>query len=182
MNVIRTNIDDLVVFEPKVMGDKRGYFFESYNKNIHFDKGFDIEWIQDNEAYSEKGVLRGLHYQTYPQGQTKLVRVAHGEVLDVVVDIRKHSKTFGKSFSLILSGTNKKQLLVPKGFAHGYVVLSPTAIFLYKVDNGYNPKNEEGIKYDDPVLRIDWILPENEIILSEKDKTNPIFENHIPYQ
>jgi len=181
MNIIKTNIDDLVVFEPQVWGDHRGYFFESYNKNTFLEKGYDFNWIQDNEAYSERGVLRGLHYQKAPFGQTKLVRVAYGEVLDVVVDIRKESKTYGRSFSIILSGTNKKQLLVPKGFAHGYVVLSPTALFLYKVDNPYNASEEEGIHYNDSSLDIDWILPENEIRLSDKDKKNPSFENHIPY-
>ncbi len=181
MNVIKTNIDDLIVFEPQVWGDQRGYFFESYNKNTLSEKGIDIDWIQDNEAYSERGVLRGLHYQKAPYGQTKLVRVAHGEVLDVVVDIRKQSKTYGKSFSIILSGTNKKQLLVPKGFAHGYVVLSQTALFLYKVDSPYNAAQEEGIQYNDSTLDINWILRDDEIRLSEKDKLNPSFENHIPY-
>lgn len=182
MNVIKTNIDDLIVFEPKVWGDERGYFFESYNKKALIEKGFDFDWIQDNEAFSERGVLRGLHYQKAPFGQTKLVRVAFGEVLDVVVDIRKKSRTFGMSFSIILSGTNKKQLLVPRGFAHGYVVLSPTALFLYKVDNTYISAEEEGIKYDDASLDIDWILPSSELILSEKDKKNPFFDNHIPYE
>ncbi len=182
MNVIKTNIDDLIVFEPKIWGDRRGYFFESFSQKTFFDKGFDFNWIQDNEAFSERGVLRGLHYQKAPFGQTKLVRVAHGEVLDVVVDIRKHSKTFGKSFSIILSGTNKKQLLVPRGFAHGYVVLSPTALFLYKVDHIYNFEAEEGISFDDPALGVDWILPAEEIILSDKDKVNPKLENYIPYE
>lgn len=181
MNVIKTNIDDLVVFEPKVWGDQRGYFFESYNEKTLQELGYDFNWIQDNEAFSERGVLRGLHYQRDPFGQTKLVRVAHGEVLDVVVDIRKESKTFGKSFSIILSGTNKKQLLVPKGFAHGYIVLSPTALFLYKVDNAYNFEAEEGISFDDPALGVDWILSTDEIILSDKDQGNPTLANHIPY-
>ena len=181
MNVIRTNIDDLIVFEPKVWGDERGYFFESFSKNAMKAEGFDHEWIQDNEAFSERGVLRGLHYQKAPFGQTKLVRVASGEVLDVVVDIRKKSKTYGKSFSIILSGSNKKQLLVPKGFAHGYVVISPTALFLYKVDNVYNPDMEEGIKFDDPNLGINWILPMDEMVLSNKDMLLPEFENHVPY-
>lgn len=182
MNVIKTDIEDLVVFEPKVWGDERGYFFESYNKKGQIEKGFDFNWIQDNEAFSERGVLRGLHYQKAPYGQAKLVRVAFGEVLDVAVDIRRNSKTFGKSFSIILSGTNKKQLLVPRGFAHGYVVLSPTALFLYKVDNTYLTAEEEGIRYDDPSLDIDWILPSSELILSKKDKLNPYFENYIPYE
>jgi len=182
MKVIETNIEDLVVFEPKVWGDDRGYFFESYNENTLLEKGFDFNWIQDNEAFSERGVLRGLHYQVAPYGQTKLVRVTQGEVLDVVVDIRRGSKTYGKAFSVILSGTNKKQLLVPKGFAHGYIVLSPSALFLYKVDGAYSAENEAGIKWDDPQLGIDWILPSSEIILSDKDQENPSFEQHVPYE
>lgn len=182
MNIIKTNIDDLVVFEPKVWGDERGYFYESYNKESLIEKGYDFNWIQDNEAFSERGVLRGLHYQKAPFGQAKLVRVAYGEVLDVVVDIRQESKTFGKSFSIILSGTNKKQLLVPRGFAHGYVVLSPKALFLYKVDNAYVSSAEEGIKYDDPNLNIDWILSSSELLLSDKDNKNPFFKNYIPYE
>lgn len=182
MNVLETNMEGLVVFEPKVWGDERGYFFESYNQRLLKEKGIDLNWIQDNEAFSRKGALRGLHYQKAPYGQAKLVRVAYGEVLDVVVDIRKNSKTFGKTFSLVLSGTNKKQLLVPKGFAHGYVVLSDTALFLYKVDNYYNVEAEEGIFYNDPKLAIDWILPVNDLIVSEKDSKNPIFDNHIPYE
>ena len=182
MNVIKTNIDDLLVLEPKVWGDNRGYFFESYNKKAQLENGVDLNWIQDNEAFSERGVLRGLHYQTAPHGQSKLVRVAHGEVLDVVVDIRRESKTYGKTFSIILSGTNKKQLLVPRGFAHGYVVLSPTALFLYKVDGAYNFDAEEGIMYNDPELNIDWIIPQHEIVLSEKDQKNQSFSEHIPYE
>lgn len=182
MNVIKTNIDGLVVFEPKVWGDERGYFFESYNEKKLLEMGYQYNWIQDNEAYSERGVLRGLHYQKAPYGQSKLVRVAFGEVLDVAVDLRKNSKTFGETFSLILSGTNKKQLLVPKGFAHGYVVLSATALFLYKVDNAYNAEEEEGVRFNDAALGIDWIIPTSDIILSPKDKENPSFENHIPYE
>jgi dTDP-4-dehydrorhamnose 3,5-epimerase len=182
MKVINTNIEDLVVFEPEVWGDQRGYFFESYNKKTLHDQGFEFNWIQDNEAFSQKGVLRGLHYQKAPFGQTKLVRVAYGEVLDVVVDIRKKSKSYGQSFSVILSGSNKKQLLVPKGFAHGYVVLSETALFLYKVDGPYRSDQEEGIKFDDPYLGIDWILPADQLILSNKDMMNPFFEQHVPYE
>ncbi|MEM9545450.1 MAG: dTDP-4-dehydrorhamnose 3,5-epimerase [Bacteroidota bacterium] len=182
MNVIKTNIEDLLVFEPKVWGDERGYFFESYNMSTLKENGLAFDWVQDNESFSEKGVLRGLHYQLPPFGQTKLVRVAYGEVLDVVVDIRIGSKTFGKTFSIILSGTNKKQLLVPRGFAHGYVVLSPTALFLYKVDNVYNAESDAGIRFDDPDLGIDWILPSNEVVQSKKDMANPFFANHIPYK
>jgi dTDP-4-dehydrorhamnose 3,5-epimerase len=181
VRIIKTNIEDLLVFEPEVWGDERGYFFETYNKKTLRKEGLDFHWIQDNEAFSKRGVLRGLHYQTAPYGQTKLVRVGFGEVLDVAVDIRKTSKTYGKAFSIILSGTNKKQLLVPKGFAHGYIVLSPSALFLYKVDNNYHKEKEEGIKFDDPKLNIDWILSKDEIQLSDKDKLLPNFANHNPY-
>jgi len=181
MNIIKTKLSDLLVIEPKVWGDDRGYFFESYSKSLLAKEGLEFEWIQDNEAYSEKGVLRGLHYQKDPMAQTKLVRVAKGEVLDVVVDIRPKSPTYGESFSIILSGTNKKQLLVPKGFAHGYVVLSDRALFLYKVDNPYSKEHEAGIKFDDPALGIDWILSKETLKLSEKDKVQPLFENHEPF-
>ncbi len=182
MKVIKTNFEDLFVIEPVIWGDSRGYFFESYNQHKYIENGLRFDWIQDNESFSSRGVLRGLHYQLPPFAQTKLVRVAHGEVLDVVVDIRKESKTYGKSFSVILSGTNKKQLLVPKGFAHGYVVLSPSALFLYKVDNVYSAESEAGIRFDDPDLAIDWILPSSEIIQSEKDAANSSFANHVPFE
>ena len=182
MKVTKTKFEGLLVLEPKVWGDDRGYFFESYNKNTLEQLGIQFNWMQDNEAFSEKGVLRGLHYQTPPYQQTKLVRVSKGEVLDVVVDLRKDSSTYGKSFSVILSGTNKKQLLVPSGFAHGYIVLSNTALFLYKVDNAYNFEAEEGISFDDPALEIDWILPKESLKLSQKDQNNPLFVDHVPYQ
>lgn len=181
MNIIKTNFEDLLVIEPKVWGDDRGYFFESYKKEAFKAYGIDYDFIQDNEAYSERGVLRGLHYQMEPNAQTKLVRVAHGEVLDVVVDIRTQSATYGKTFSIILSGTNKKQLLVPKGFAHGYVVLSHDALFLYKVDNPYSLENERGIRFDDPTLDIDWILDKKEFITSAKDQNQPLFGDHDIY-
>ncbi len=182
MNITKTKFEGLFVIEPKVWGDDRGYFFESFKKESMEEVGVDIDWIQDNEAFSEKGVLRGLHYQLPPAAQTKLVRVAQGEVLDIVVDIRPSSKTYGKSFSIVLSGSNKKQLLVPKGFAHGYVVLSDTALFLYKVDNPYSKEMEAGIKYDDATLNIDWKLPSSELILSDKDKEQPSFGNHKTYE
>jgi len=181
MNIIETKFADLLVIEPQVWGDERGYFFESFKKDSLINHGVDIDWVQDNEAFSERGVLRGLHYQLEPKAQSKLVRVVHGEVLDIVLDIRPDSKTFGKSFSIILSGSNKKQLLVPKGFAHGYIVLSETALFLYKVDNPYSQELEAGIKFDDPKLNIDWILPVTELKLSDKDKTQPSFDNHKPF-
>ncbi len=181
MNITKTDFDGLLIIEPKVWGDDRGYFLESFSKENLEDRGLYYNWLQDNEAFSEKGVFRGLHYQLEPKGQTKLVRVVQGGVLDVVVDIRKESKTYGKHFSILLSSENKKQLLVPKGFAHGYIVLSDTALFLYKVDNLYCPKSERGIKYNDPALGIDWKLSTDLHITSEKDKSQPVFEEHEPY-
>ena len=181
MKIIKTNFEGLLVIEPKVWGDERGYFFESFKKEALAEAGYKFDWIQDNESYSQRGVLRGLHYQVGSTAQTKLVRVLKGEVLDVVVDIRPNSETYGQSFSLVLSGTNKKQLLVPKGFAHGYVVLSDHAYFLYKVDNPYSKDDEAGIKYDDPKLGIDWLLKTEEIQTSVKDKDQPLFGDHVPY-
>ena len=166
-----------MVIEPKVHADVRGYFFESYNKENFTDYGLDYNFIQDNEAKSQKGVLRGLHFQNPPYTQTKLIRVIEGEILDVVVDLRKSSSTYGQSFSLILSDENKKQLLVPKGFAHGYIVLSDEAIVAYKVDEKYMPPSENGIIWNDDFLNINWILEENDIKLSEKDKQLNSFTN-----
>lgn len=176
MKVIDTPIKDLKVLEPKVWGDHRGYFFESWNKQVMEDAGLCYDWIQDNEALSSKGVLRGLHYQQGAAGQAKLVRVAEGMVQDVVVDIREKSETYGQSFSIMLSAENKKQLLIPRGFAHGYLVVSDTAKFLYKVDNVYDPKAENGIRYDDPTLSIDWQLPTNNLLISDKDKILPFLK------
>lgn len=174
----QTDIDGLIVFAPKVWGDDRGYFFESYNEKIFAQAGIDAQFIQDNQARSTKGVLRGLHYQIGDFAQAKLVRVLEGEVLDVVVDIRTDSPTYGQSFSILLSSQNKKQLFVPRGFAHGYVVLSETAEFFYKVDNWYAKESEGGIRWDDPQLKIDWQMDHTEIQLSEKDKILPIFGSH----
>lgn len=174
----QTDIDGLIVFAPKVWGDDRGYFFESYNEKIFAQAGIDAQFIQDNQARSTKGVLRGLHYQIGDFAQAKLVRVLEGEVLDVVVDIRTDSPTYGQSFSILLSSQNKKQLFVPRGFAHGYVVLSETAEFFYKVDNWYAKESEGGIRWDDPQLKIDWQMDHAEIQLSEKDKILPIFGSH----
>ncbi len=177
-----TPIDDLLVFEPKVWEDERGYFFESFNQNAFDDFGLNVNFVQDNQAKSTYGVLRGLHYQKAPYGQAKLVRVLQGKVLDVAVDIRKDSKTFGQHYTIILSAENKKQLFVPRGFAHGYVVLSETAEFFYKCDNFYNKSAEGGIRYDDERLNIDWNLDLNKAILSEKDTILPRFGEHIPYE
>ena len=177
MSFISTFLPGLLIFEPKVWEDSRGYFFERYNKNEFSMAGKDIIFVQDNQASSEYGVIRGLHYQLSPFAQTKLIRVLSGNILDVAVDIRKTSPTYGKVFTIELSAENKKQLLVPKGFAHGYSVLSKTAEVFYKCDEFYNKQTEGGIRYDDPVLNIDWQIPENKRIISAKDKVYPgIFE------
>ncbi len=168
-----TGFPDLYVFEPVVHKDDRGYFFESYNANTLRDGGIDIKFVQDNQARSTYGVLRGLHYQLHPHAQTKLIRALEGRILDVVVDIRKGSPTYGKVFSIELSAENKLQLLVPQGFAHGYSVLSPTAEVMYKCDNFYHKASEGGIRYDDPALNIDWGFPLSDAVISAKDVVLP---------
>lgn len=180
MTVTQTHLQGCFIIEPKVFEDSRGYFFENFNQSS-FNKliNEEIQFVQDNESLSSKGVLRGLHYQTGHHAQAKLVRVIKGSVLDVVVDIRKDSKTFGEQFSMELSELNKTQLFIPKGFAHGFIVLSDSTIFSYKCDNYYNKASEGGIIYNDATLNIDWKLPEDEIIISEKDKVLPNFENAI---
>jgi dTDP-4-dehydrorhamnose 3,5-epimerase len=182
MNIIETAFDGVLVLEPKIWHDERGYFYESYNSNVLASKDVKITWVQDNEAKSTKGVLRGLHYQLPPYAQSKLVRVIQGEVLDVIVDVRPNSKTFGEHLTIILSHTNFKQLLIPAGFAHGYIVLSETAVFAYKCDNYYNKSSEGGIKYDDPHLGIDWILPKELHIISDKDLILPSLNDHQRFQ
>lgn len=181
MEVQNTEISGLQIIKPAVFEDHRGYFFESYNRKKLLAKGIEQEFIQDNEARSERGVLRGLHYQYPPHGQAKLVRVVHGSVFDVAVDIRPHSDTCGQWKGIFLSGENKKQFLVPRGFAHGYLVLSEEAVFAYKCDGYYAPDYEGGIRYDDPSLDIEWPLPEDEINLSEKDGQLPSFGAHKPF-
>jgi dTDP-4-dehydrorhamnose 3,5-epimerase len=176
MTITKTNFDGVWVIEPKVWYDDRGYFYESYNDAVFHDAGLHFDWVQDNEAKSTKGVLRGLHFQKTTYAQTKLVRVVQGEVLDVIVDLRKDSQTYGQHLSIILSSKNFKQLLVPRGFAHGYVVLSDEAIFSYKCDNFYSKEAEAGIKYDDPDLNIDWILSEDLHLISPKDQVLPYFK------
>jgi len=172
MKFTRTKISDVVIIEPKVFGDNRGYFVETFRADkLEEFLGYKINFCQDNESKSSRGVLRGLHYQLHPAAQTKLVRVIKGRVLDVAVDIRKGSPTFGKHVAVELSGENKKQLLVPRGFAHGFVVLEDDTIFAYKVDNYYSPENDRGIAFNDPSLNIDWILSYNELKLSKKDKS-----------
>lgn len=178
MNIIQTRIKDLFIIEPRVFADDRGYFYESFNLQKWPKDAPQHPFVQDNEAFSERGVLRGLHYQIPPFAQSKLVRVISGEVLDVVVDIRPESETYGKTYSVILSGENKRQMYVPRGFAHGYVVLSETAIFSYKCDNYYSKEHEGGILYNDPTLAIDWKIDLNDVELSEKDKVQPLFGQH----
>ena len=177
MNLRKTKIEGLVILKPTIFKDKRGYFIESYNlMSINKFLG-NINFLQDNESESSRGVLRGLHYQTGVHAQAKLVRIIEGNALDVVVDIRPSSETFGEHFSIELSGENKKQLFIPRGFAHGFIVLSDTAIFSYKCDNLYNKASEGGIIYNDPKLAIDWQLPEKEFIVSEKDIILPTLDN-----
>jgi dTDP-4-dehydrorhamnose 3,5-epimerase len=179
MPFIKTDFPGLLIFEPKVFEDKRGYFYESYNENIFLTEGITIKFVQDNQAQSSYGVLRGLHYQLAPYAQTKLIRALSGSILDVVVDIRKGSPTYGKVFTIELSAANKKQLLVPKGFAHGYSVLTQTAEVFYKCDAFYNKETEGGIMYNDPILNIEWQIPADKTIVSEKDVLLPGINNCI---
>ncbi len=174
MNIIQTAIPDVVIIEPKVFGDSRGYFSETYKADIFLSKVCNTTFVQDNESKSKYGVLRGLHYQLPPFAQSKLVRVIIGKVLDVAVDIRKGSPTFGKYVAIELSDENKRQLFVPRGFAHGFVVLSDEAIFQYKVDNTYSPQSESSIRFDS--LDIDWMVAAKDLLLSDKDKQAPAFE------
>lgn len=175
MKKIETEIKDLFVLEPAVFKDNRGYFFESYNEKKFFDLGLNYKFIQDNESFSEYGTLRGLHLQKGEFAQAKLVRVIQGEVLDVAVDVRRNSETFGKHVAVRLSAENKRMLMIPRGFAHGFVVLSPTAVFSYKCDNLYQPAAEAGIMYNDPTLNIDWLIEASEMKLSAKDLANKKF-------
>ncbi len=177
MKVFETAIAGLMIIEPKVFEDQRGYFFESYSKKELFESGIDVEFVQDNQSLSSYGVIRGLHYQLAPYAQTKLVRVIYGKVLDVAVDLRQGSLTFGHSMGIEISAENKKQILIPPGFAHGFVVLSEKAIFSYKCDRYYNPEYERGISLRDPGLNIDWHIPSKNFIISEKDKILPAFSD-----
>jgi len=179
MNLIKTTLDGLVVLKPIIIKDRRGYFMESYHKK-HTNKLIgNVKFVQDNESKSSRGVLRGLHFQNPPYAQAKLVRCLKGSVLDVALDLRKDSKTYGCFETTLLSEENKNQLFIPKGFAHGFVVLSETAIFSYKVDNYYNSDSESGILWNDPDLKIDWKTPKDEIIISEKDKKLSTFNNFV---
>ena len=177
MNITKTYIPDLLIIEPKVFEDDRGYLFESYNKEKYKESGIHFNFVQDNQSKSTYGVLRGLHYQLAPYSQTKLVRVLQGEILDIAVDIRKNSPTYGKWIKVLLSDQNKKQLLIPKGFAHGFSVLSQNAVVFYKSDEPYNPSSERGIIFNDIKLNIDWGIPLDVAIISSKDKGLPSFEN-----
>ncbi len=189
MTFTKTDISDVVIIKPKVHGDERGYFMETFRADkLEEFLGYKINFTQDNESKSSLGVLRGLHYQLPPNAQTKLVRVIQGRVLDVAVDIRKNSPTFGRHVAVELSSDNKKQLLVPRGFAHGFVVLENDTVFAYKVDGYYSANSDRGIAFDDKALGIDWIVPKKKLILSDKDKkqptllqTNDLFEYGINY-
>ncbi|MFN3752790.1 dTDP-4-dehydrorhamnose 3,5-epimerase [Flavobacterium sp.] len=178
MNFIPTKLEGCFIIEPKIILDERGYFMESFNERIFRNGvGQEIHFVQDNQSYSSKGVLRGLHYQTGEHAQAKLVRVLQGEVLDVAVDIRPYSPTFGQYESVVLSGDNQRQFFVPRGFAHGFLVLSNTATFFYKCDNFYNKESEGGIIYNDKTINIDWDFPSENLIVSDKDKIQPTIEN-----
>lgn len=174
MNVIKTDIEGVVIIEPKVFGDHRGYFFESFNaRDFEAQTGQKIDFVQDNESKSCYGVVRGLHFQKGDKAQSKLVRVVSGAVLDVAVDVRPDSPTFGKYVSVELTAENHRQFFIPKGFAHGFAVLSPEAVFQYKCDEFYCPEAEGAIAWDDPDLAIDWRIPAEDVVLSEKDKKQP---------
>jgi len=178
MQFTRTKIEDVVIIEPKVHGDERGYFVEIFRQDkLEAFLGFKVNFCQDNESKSSRGVLRGLHYQLSPASQTKLVRVIQGSVLDVAVDIRKGSPTFGQHVAVKLTAENKKQLFVPRGFAHGFVVLEDDTVFAYKVDNYYSPENDRGVRFSDEAIGIDWGIDISELNLSEKDTKQPLLEN-----
>lgn len=180
MEILKTPLKDCFIIKPNVFKDERGLFYETYNEKT-FKKytGLDVDFVQDNQSASTKGVLRGLHFQRGEMAQAKLVRVVKGKVLDIVVDIRKESKTFGQSFSIVLDDVNHLQLFVPRGFAHGFITLSENSVFAYKCDNFYDKASEGGIIYNDATLALDWHLSEEEFIISEKDRELPTFEEAI---
>ena len=179
MPFIETGFPGLKIFEPSTFGDHRGYFLESYNQNTFKEAGIDADFVQDNESKSQYGVVRGLHYQLNPFAQAKLVRVVVGSVLDVVIDVRKGSPTYGQKYEIILTGENKKQLFIPRGFAHGFSVLEDNTIFSYKCDNFYNKASEGGILFTDPALEIDWQVPAEKMLVSDKDRLNPLLKDSI---
>ena len=177
MKFTKTKIPDVIIIEPEVFGDERGYFVETFRSNLFAQEtGIKTTFVQDNESRSTYGVLRGLHYQLPPHAQSKLVRVIEGKVLDAAVDIRKGSPTFGQHVTAELSAENKLQMFIPRGFAHGFVVLSESALFAYKVDNYYSPECDRGIQFNDPQLKIDWKVDQEHLQLSEKDKTQPLLK------
>jgi dTDP-4-dehydrorhamnose 3,5-epimerase len=175
MPFIKTDFEGAVVFEPQVFEDDRGFFFESYNEQVFTRNNIDSRFIQDNQSFSKYGVIRGMHYQLEPFAQSKLVRVLQGTILDVIVDIRRGSPSFGQALSIELSAVNKKQLFIPKGYAHGFSVLSETAEILYKCDEFYHKESEGGFIYNDPVMQIDWKIPAGKVIVSLKDQQLPVF-------
>jgi len=177
MKFIKTSLPEVIIIEPKVFGDERGYFMETFRQDLFEKNVRKVNFIQDNESKSKRGVLRGLHYQLPPFAQSKLVRVIKGSVIDVAVDIRKGSPTFGKYVAVELSEENKRQLFIPRGFAHGFLVTSDEAIFTYKVDNYYAPSYDRSIRFDDPDIGIDWNFPKDEILVSEKDKNAPLLKD-----
>lgn len=178
MEVIKTDIEGVVIIEPRIFKDARGYFFESFSAKEFQEKVCQTTFVQDNESYSSYGVVRGLHFQKPPYTQSKLVRVIKGAVLDVAVDLRKGSPTYGKHVAVELTGENHRQLFIPKGFAHGFSVLSDEVLFQYKCDNFYAPQSEGGIAWNDPALQIDWRIPADKILLSEKDTKHPLLEDY----
>jgi dTDP-4-dehydrorhamnose 3,5-epimerase len=178
MNFIETKLKGCFVLEPKIIKDDRGYFLESFNERTFSDGvGQNVHFVQDNQSFSIKGVLRGLHYQTGEHAQAKLVRVLNGEVLDVAVDLRPDSKTYGQYESILLTSDNQKQFFIPRGFAHGFLVLSETAMFFYKCDNFYNKESEGGLIFNDSSVNINWNFPSEKLIISDKDKVLPTLEN-----
>lgn len=177
MEIIKTPIPDLLIIQPRVFADARGFFCETYNSKKFIDAGIDLHFCQDNQSKSSYGVVRGLHYQLYPQSQSKLVSAAQGTVWDVAVDLRASSPTFGQWFGVELSEENHLSFLIPQGFAHGFSVLSETALFTYKCDNFYNPALERGIIYNDPALAIDWKIPANKAVISDKDLKHPLLKD-----
>jgi dTDP-4-dehydrorhamnose 3,5-epimerase len=179
MKFVNTSIEGLVILEPAVFSDDRGYFLESYNKKKFEEAIGKVSFVQDNESKSSKEVLRGLHFQKPPYAQAKLVRCIEGKVLDVAVDIREGSETYGEHITVELSGENKKQVFIPRGFAHGFLVLSESAIFAYKVDNSYAPTHDVGIRWDDSLLNIQWGVSESEVLVSEKDAKLPFFSEFV---
>ncbi len=176
MEIKTTEIPGLLIIEPSVFGDARGYFMETYSVQVFAENNLNITFVQDNESMSNRGVIRGLHYQLEPWAQAKLVRVIQGSVFDVALDLRKDSPTFGKWHGIVLSGENKKQFFVPRGFAHGFAVLENNTIFAYKCDNFYKPAFERGISFNDSNLAVQWPINVNDAIISEKDKNNPIMD------